>query len=73
MTNAPKPELPERMFDGWFQTFDNGNMLETYGCPGEWGVVLHRKGWRMDRGPYPLEAMAKLAFPIQRFTWRGGA
>jgi hypothetical protein len=72
MADAPKADLPKRLFDGWVKTFANGNMLETYGCPGAWWAILHRQGWRMDRGPYPIEAMAKLAFPVQRFTWKGG-
>lgn len=27
------------------------------------------EGQRMDRGPYFFKWMAKLAFPIQRWTW----
>ena len=65
-------DTPQRMFSGWFRTFDNGNLLETYEGNGGWWAILHRHGWRMDRGPYPLEWMAKLEFPIARYRWRGG-
>lgn len=33
------------------------------------GVIDEHPAEFMERGPYPFKWMAKLAFPIQRWTW----
>lgn len=47
-------------------------VLAVFEGKGGWWARLSVPGWFMDRGPYPFQWMAKLAFPIQRWTWRGG-
>ncbi len=46
-----------------------------YGRGGWWahieGHAYPFGAWRMDRGPYPFRWMAKLEFPIERWTKNG--
>lgn len=64
-------DRPDGTYGIWGRRFASGNVLEIGGCPGEWRTYLTGHGYRMQAGPFPFFWMAKLAFPIARFTYRG--
>jgi len=44
--------------------------ITVYAGRGGWWSRLDKPGSFMERGPYRFKWMARLAFPIQRWTWK---
>jgi hypothetical protein len=60
----------------WLARLDQGGSdqvspqrVQVFHTSSGWWARIKKHGWFMERGPYRFKWMARMAFPIQRWTW----